>query len=123
MSQRLRAEEFGRQGYVRIAEGVKHDDFTTLGKSRAIPAGSIHLWAIDEVWCPGAVADQADMGRIGMRRKAKDYTSATISPERAEMMDRIMDLPDAREVTPEQQAYRRRVAAELNASTEQEAAE
>lgn len=123
VSQRLRAEELERKGYVRIAEGVKHDDFTTLGKSRAIPAGSIHLWAIDEVWCPGTVADQADMGRIAMRRKAKDHTSATMSPERAEMMDRIMDLPDAREVTPEQHAYRRRVAAELNASTEQEAAE
>lgn len=123
VSQRLRAEGLARQGYVLVGSSVKHDDFTTLGKSRAIPAGSIHLWAIDEVWCPGAVADQADTGRIAMRRKAKDHTSANLSPEHAEMLEKIMDLPDAREITPDQAAYRRRVAAELNASTEQEAAE
>lgn len=46
-----------------------------------------------------------------------------LTPEKAEQMARMMALPDAKEITAEQAAYRRRVAAELNASTEQEAAE
>lgn len=46
-----------------------------------------------------------------------------MSEERASMLSRIMALPDAKEVTADQAAYRRRVAAELNASAEQEAAE
>jgi hypothetical protein len=52
VTQRLRAEELAGQGYAFLCECKGHDAFASMAKKRQIPAGAIHLWAIDEVWAP-----------------------------------------------------------------------
>jgi hypothetical protein len=59
------------------------------------------LWAIDEVWSPIAV------------RVMKVQEAAAISPERADELARMLALPDAREVSAEQMAYRRKVEKDI----------
>lgn len=113
ISHRQRVEELSNDGYTLIAEGVTHDAFGSLAKSRAIPAGSIHLWAIDEVWCPGNVSHMADTGRIASRKQDRVSSEPEMTDERIAMLERIASLPDAKTITAEQQAYRRRVSAEI----------
>ncbi|EHK79092.1 hypothetical protein SM0020_05205 [Sinorhizobium meliloti CCNWSX0020] len=55
VTQRERAIALAEEGFVRVAEGVDHLEFAHLAKSRELPAGSVHLWAIDVVWTPIAV--------------------------------------------------------------------
>lgn len=120
--QRERSAELASQGYVLIAEGVTHDGFASLAKSRSIPAGSRHLWALDEVWAPAAVAGQVDARMVDERTTAAAVASETISPERAATLEKMLALPDARNVTPEQMAYRRKCGAEIasvNADTDE----
>lgn len=50
VTQRIRAEELERQGYALTAICSGHDAFANMAKKRQLPAGAIHLWAIDEVW-------------------------------------------------------------------------
>lgn len=47
--QRKRAIELAEKGFVRVAGGA---EFAHLAKTRELPAGFRHLWAIDEVWSP-----------------------------------------------------------------------
>ncbi|WP_051000025.1 hypothetical protein [Sinorhizobium fredii] len=70
--QRERSAELASQGYVLIAEGVTHDAFASLAKSRSIPARSRHLWALDEVWAPAVAAGQIDMRKV--RRQIPEGT-------------------------------------------------
>ncbi|MDI6838011.1 MAG: hypothetical protein QMD99_20170 [Rhizobiaceae bacterium] len=123
ITHRLKAEELAKNGYVLIASGVNHDQFYILTRGRSIPPGSTLLWGIDEVWCPKSVAHLANVGRIEEKSNEHGASSDEMSPERAAMMSRIMDLPDRKDITAEQQAYRRRVASELKASGEEEAVE
>lgn len=46
-----------------------------------------------------------------------------MAPEKADRLARIMALPDAKEITAEQAAFRRKVAAEIDATGDREAAE
>lgn len=123
ITHRLKAEELAKDGYVLIASGVTHDQFYILTRGRSIPPGSKHLWGIDEVWCPSSVAHMANVSTVDGKANRHDVAGVEMSPERAAMMSKIMDLPDAKQITAEQQAYRRRISAELGASVEQEAAE
>lgn len=52
ITQRQRAEELARSGYVFVLSCTSHDAFANLAKKRQLPIGAIHLWAIDEVWAP-----------------------------------------------------------------------
>jgi hypothetical protein len=52
VTQRLRADDLQGQGYAFLCECKGHDAFASMAKKRQIPAGAIHLWAIDEVWAP-----------------------------------------------------------------------
>jgi hypothetical protein len=56
ITQRLRAEELERAGYVFIGECKGHDQFAAQAKKRLLPSGAVHLWAIDQIWAPRAVA-------------------------------------------------------------------
>jgi hypothetical protein len=49
---RQRADELAAQGFVLVGDGVTAEAFGRMAKNRTIPAGSRHLWAIDEVWAP-----------------------------------------------------------------------
>lgn len=111
--QRERSAELASQGYVLISEGVTHDAFASLAKSRGIPAGSLHLWALDEVWAPAVVVGQVDMRKVDERTKAAVVASEELTPERAATLEKMLALPDARNVSPEQMAYRRKCEAEI----------
>lgn len=56
ITQQLRAEGLERAGYVFIGECKGHDQFAAQAKKRLLPAGAIHLWAIDQIWAPRPVA-------------------------------------------------------------------
>ncbi|MGH0280453.1 hypothetical protein [Sinorhizobium meliloti] len=112
-AQRERSAELASQGYVLVADGgVTHDAFSSLAKSRAIPAGSLHLWALDEVWAPAAVAGQVDTRMVDERTKAVAVARETTSPERAAALEKMLALPEARNVGPEQTAHRRKCEAD-----------
>ena len=55
----IRADELARKGFVFIVSCTSHDEFSRMGKRKQVPAGSIYLWAIDEVWSP-QVQSQAE---------------------------------------------------------------
>lgn len=108
-----RAEELSRQGYRLIAESITADAFMNLGKSRAIPAGSIHLWAIDEVWAPSAVAHLVDIHRVEAKKRLEENSPEPMTQEKAEYWSKIGDLKDAPNVTAEQMGFRRKIEADL----------
>lgn len=61
ITHRLRADELRKQGYRFVATCNSHEQFSRIGKHREVPAGAIHLWAIDEVWAkPANVAQEED---------------------------------------------------------------
>jgi len=111
VKQRERANELAAQGFYLVAEGVDHLEFTNLARSRELPPRSVHLWAIDEVWSPIAV--RVNRNRIRTRLNVQHEP---VSPERADELARMLALPDAREVSAEQMAYRRRMEAEIEAA-------
>lgn len=112
--QRESARELAGQGYVRIAEGITHDTFRSLTRSRSWPTGAVHLWAIDEVWSPTAA--RVDTAAIeAARTKAAGIVHEPITSERAEDRARMLALPDAKNVSAEHMAYRRKREAELAA--------
>ncbi|MFQ6161416.1 hypothetical protein [Sinorhizobium meliloti] len=115
VSQRERANELAAKGFSLVAQGVDHLEFAHLAKSRELPAGSVHLWAIDEVWSPIAV--RVNRSRIQTKLTAKPEP---ISAERADELARMLALPDASEVTSEQMAYRGKVKAEIEAAEPEE---
>ncbi|PDT55057.1 MULTISPECIES: hypothetical protein [Sinorhizobium] len=108
---RERANELAAKGFYLVAQGVDHQEFATLARSRELPAGSILLWAIDEVWSPIAVR----VNRSAMHTRLKVQQTA-ISPERADEIARMLALPDAKEVSAEQMAYRRKVEKDIEAA-------
>jgi hypothetical protein len=108
-----RADELSKQGYRLIAESITSDAFISLGKSRAIPAGSIHLWAIDEVWAPADVAHLVDIHRVETKKRAGESSLDPMTPEKAEYWSKIGDLKDAPSVTAEQMGFRRKIEADL----------
>ncbi len=110
---RQRSEELSKQGYRLVAESITSDAFLSLGKSRAIPAGSIHLWAIDEVWAPSAVAHLVDIHRIEAKKRTDTDENEPLTAEKAEYWSKINDLKDAKEVTSEQMAFRRKIESDL----------
>lgn len=124
VTHRLRAEELAKLGHVLVAEGITREAFCHLAKSRGIPAGSIHLWAIDEVWAPTAVAPLVDTHKVEAKRKAEQgsYTEP-MTPEKAEYWRKINALKDAPEITAEQQAFRRKIEMELPPADMKDAAE
>ncbi len=111
VQQRERASELAAQGFCLVAQGVDHLEFAHLAKSRELPAGSLHLWAIDEVWSPIAV--RVNRSRIQTRLNVK---AEPISPERADELARMLALPDASDISAEQMAYRRKVQSEIEAA-------
>lgn len=56
ITHRLRAGELQQAGYVLHARCESHEAFATMAKRRQLPAGSVHLSAIDEVWAPKQVS-------------------------------------------------------------------
>ncbi|RVG30735.1 hypothetical protein [Sinorhizobium meliloti] len=111
VTHRERAIELAEKGFVRVAEGVDHLEFAQLAKSRELPAGSVHLWAIDEVWSPIAV--RVNRSRIQTKLNVQP---PPVSPERADELARMLALPDASQVTAEQMAYRGKVKADIEAA-------
>ena len=111
VTQRKRADELAAQGFSLVAQGVDHLEFAQLAKSRELPARSVHLWAIDEVWSPIAV--RVNRNRIHTKLNVQPEP---ISPERADELARMLALPDASEVTSEQMAYRGKVKADIEAA-------
>lgn len=109
VTHRERARELAGKGFVKVAEGVDHLEFAQLARSRELPAGAVHLWAIDEVWSPIAV--RVNRKSINERLSAKE---PAMSPERAADLARMLALPDAKEITAEQMEYRRKIETELN---------
>ncbi|MBD9627734.1 hypothetical protein IB279_32765 [Ensifer sp. ENS06] len=51
---RRRRGEFAAQGFVVVAECQSHDEFANGCKERRWRLGAKHLWAINQVWAPGA---------------------------------------------------------------------
>jgi hypothetical protein len=113
ITHRRRAESLAKDGYRLVAEGVTADSFRYLGKSRAIPSGSVHLFAIDEVWAPAVVAHQADLGRIETRKVVSQADHVETITDDPEYWKAISDLRDAPEITAEQQAFRRKIASSI----------
>ena len=115
VTHRLRADELAKSGYVLVAEGVDHEGFATLAKSRGIPTGSRHLFAISEIWAPQAVAHMADTRAIEAKKASADkvVVEEEMTPEKAEYFRKIQNLPDASEVTAEQRAHRRAIASRI----------
>lgn len=111
VTQRERAIELAEKGFVRVAEGVDHLEFAHLAKSRELPAGSRHLWAIDEVWSPVAV--RINRSRIQTLLNVKP---PPVSPDRAAELARMLALPDASQVSAEQMAYRGKVKVDIQAA-------
>jgi hypothetical protein len=111
VTHRERAIALAEKGFVRVAEGVDHLEFAQLAKSRELPAGTVHLWAIDEVWSPIAV--RVNRSRIQTKLNVQ---SPPVSPERADELARMLALPDASQVTAEQMAYRGKVNADIEAA-------
>jgi hypothetical protein len=111
VTQRERAVALAEKGFVRVAEGVDHLEFAQLAKSRELPAGTVHLWAIDEVWSPIAV--RVNRSRIQTKLNVQP---PQVSPERADELARMLALPDASQVTAEQMAYRGKVKADIEAA-------
>lgn len=121
ITHRLRADELAKAGYVLIAEGVDHDGFSKLAKSRGIPAGSRHLFATSEIWAPQAVAHLADTRAIETRKAAagKSVIEADPTPEQIERWKKIMAMPDAnRELSADEMAHRRAIAAKIGKATD-----
>lgn len=55
VTHRLRSEELQRLGFTFHDRCQSHEAFAALAKRRAVPVGSVHLWAIDEIWVPKQV--------------------------------------------------------------------
>ena len=110
---RQRAGELSKKNYRLIAESINADAFLSLGKSRAIPAGSIHLWAIDEVWAPAEVAHLVDINRVEAKKRAEESSLDPMTSEKAEYWSKIGDLKDAPTVTAEQMGFRRKIETDL----------
>ncbi|MCZ4089349.1 hypothetical protein O3W52_04520 [Ensifer psoraleae] len=110
-----RARELSAKGFVKVADGVDHLEFAQLARSRELPPGTIHLWAIDEVWSPIAV--RVNRKAINERLSGKE---ATITPERADELARMLALPDAEDISAEQMAYRRKVQADVESTDQQD---
>jgi hypothetical protein len=111
---RQRAEDLARQRYLLVANGITHESFGKLAKSRGIPAGSIHLWAIDEIWAPAAVAHLVDTNMVETRKRSDVQATEFMSEEQSEYWAKIDALKDAPQVTAEQLAFRRRIKADLD---------
>ncbi len=109
-----RARELAGHGYVKVADGINQQMFGSLAKSRGLPAGSVLLWAIDEVWAPQAVARYVDLTKVESSKRMAVRERETLSPERAYELEKMLALPDAKDISAEQMAYRRRVEQELD---------
>lgn len=59
ITQRERAKELESKGYWLCATDVSHEKFASMARNRKLPVGSLHLWAIDEVWAPKAATQAA----------------------------------------------------------------
>lgn len=116
---RQRAIALERSGFMLIAEGVSGEAFVNLCRSRSLPAGALHLFAIDEVWsktpAPADLRCKLDAIR---KREAAGHVEEDYSDEYAERQEMILALPDAKEVRPEQLAHRRAVMEKLAAAAE-----
>lgn len=116
ITQRQEAQELRSNGFVLVAEGITHDGFIALAKSRAIPAGSIHKWAIDEVWAPSKVAHLVDARRVEAKARVEASLDGPMTYEEAEYWQKIDQLKDAQTVTAEQKGYRRQKMREASAA-------
>ncbi|KSV78985.1 hypothetical protein N182_18490 [Sinorhizobium sp. GL2] len=119
VTHRERSRELAAQGYVRVAEGIDQQMFGSLAKSRGLPAGSVLLWAIDEVWAPEAVAHLVDLRRVESSKRMAAPERETLSPERAAELEKMLALPDAKDIRAEQMAYRSLVENEVAAASPQ----
>lgn len=117
-----RARALAGHGYVKVADGINQQMFGSLAKSRGLPAGSVLLWAIDEVWAPEAVARYVDLSRVESSKRMAAPERETLSPERAAELEKMLALPDANDIRAEQMAYRSLVENEVAAVTVQEEA-
>ncbi|MCY1241480.1 hypothetical protein D9M72_543840 [compost metagenome] len=116
VTHRERARELAGHGYVKVADGINQQMFGSLAKSRGLPAGSVLLWAIDEVWAPEAVARFVDLSRVESSKRMAVQERETLSPERAAELEKMLALPDAKDIRAEQMAYRRKVQADIEVS-------
>lgn len=57
ITHRQRSEELQKSGFVFVCN-AGNEKFTSMAKRRELPAGSIHLWAIDEIWAPASAPSQ-----------------------------------------------------------------
>lgn len=113
---RERAVELAAKGYVKVADGINQQMFGSLAKSRGLPAGSVLLWAIDEVWAPEAVARYVDLSRVESSKRMAAPEREMLSPERAAELEKMLALPDAKDIRAEQMAYRSLVENEVAAA-------
>ncbi|RKD68990.1 hypothetical protein BJ928_104128 [Rhizobium sp. WW_1] len=63
ITQRNRADELQTAGYHFHSNCESLDKFKSGGRNGQYPSGSIHLWAIDEVWAPRQIAQEPDTAR------------------------------------------------------------
>lgn len=115
VTQRNRVQELAKQGYVLVATGISQETCLSLAKSRALPAKSIHLWAIDEVWAPQAAAHLVEVHRVEAKKRTEVAAPEAMTAEDAAYWQMISDLKDAKEVTPDQMAFRRQIGREIDA--------
>ncbi|MDK1375829.1 MULTISPECIES: hypothetical protein [unclassified Sinorhizobium] len=92
--QRERAQELAEQGYVRIAEGITHDTFNSLTRSRSWPICAVHLWAIDEVWAPAAA--DFDTTKIEVARSKVSATPSNWPTAASARQNLPPTIPDKR---------------------------
>lgn len=111
-----RARELAGHGYVKVADGINQQMFSSLAKSRGLPAGCVLLWAIDEVWAPEAVARYVDLSRVESSKRMAVQEREVLSPERAAELEKMLALPDAKDIRAEQMAYRSLVENEVAAA-------
>lgn len=116
VTHRERSRELAGQGYVKVAESIVQQMFASLGKSRGLPVGSKHLWAIDEVWAPKAVAHLVDLSRVESSRRMAAGEREMLSPERVYELEKMLALPDAKDISADQLACRSLVEQDVAAA-------
>lgn len=115
VTQRQRAMELERQDYVFFADCASLDEFARMTRRKELPIGAICLWAIDEIWAPRSAA--SGFQRPEPSTETEVPAETTID---AEYWRKIQALKDAKVVTDEQAAYRRKISADLDAAQQQE---
>lgn len=109
-----RAEELARQDYVFFAKCASLDEFARMARRRNLPIGAVCLWAIDEIWAPRSAAKSFQPAEA-TEEQAEDPNDGLLDAEKAEYWSRIQGLKDAKEISDEQAAFRRKIASELDA--------